>query len=205
MKLTKFCALRPKHVKLLNDMPHDVCCCIYHENFIECCSILNKNLPVFPPYGEKSTLLLTCDPPTRACWSKTCEKCLPTTVDKRLSDLLKATKKSNKKVEWLQWVKNEKENRWQRLTMHQNLKKLVTYLTEIYPNFLKHSFVKRSQAESFKLDRKSVDLANDVCLIHIDFPENFTCESQSEVQGAHWNQFQVSLSFLYRGFRILFF
>lgn len=184
--------MRPKHVKLVNDLPHDVCCCIYHQNFIECCSILSKNLPGFPSYEMKSTLLLTCDPPTRACWFKTCEECLPAVVDKRLNDLLKASKKSNKKVKWLQWVKDEKENRWQRLAMSHNLKKLVTYMTEIYPTFLKHLFVKRAQAESFKLDRKNVDLAKDVCLIHIDFPENYTCEAQSEVQGAHWNQFQVS-------------
>lgn len=172
-------------------MPHDVCCCIYHENFIECCDVLSKNIPGFPSYGSECTKLLICEKPTRACWFKTCEGCLPKFVDKKLNDLLKASKKSNRKVQWLQWVKDEQANRLQRLPMKYNLKKLVTYLTEIYPPFLKHSFVKRAQAESFKLDRESVELSVRVCLIHIDFPENFTCEAQNEVQGGHWNQLQV--------------
>lgn len=173
-------------------MPHDVCCCIYHENFIECCNILSKNLPGFPSYGPECTKLLNCDPTTRLCWFKTCKHCLPAEVDKRLSDLLKVSKKWNKKVKWLQWVKDEEQNRLQRLPMHQTLKKLVTYFTEIYPQFLKHSFIKRAQAESFKHDRELVASRLDLYLIHVDFPENFKCEAQSEVQGAHWNQFQVS-------------
>lgn len=177
-------------------MPHDVCCCIYHENFIECCSILNKNLQGFPSYGPESIQLLVCNPPTRACWFKTCKTCSLDKVDKKLSDILKASKKSNKKVTWLQWVKDEKENRLQRLQMTGNLKKLTTFLMEIYPQFLKHCFIKRAQAESFKNDRESIASADtaDECLIHVDFPENFTCEAQSEAHGAHWNQFQGTYS-----------
>lgn len=114
LKLSKFCSLRHKYVKLINDMPHDVCCCIYHENFIECCSILNKNLAGFPSYGQERTQLLVCNPPTRSCWLKTCSNWLPEEVDKKLNDLLKVSKKSNKKVKWLQWVIDEKENRLQR-------------------------------------------------------------------------------------------
>lgn len=62
----------------------------------------------------------------------------------------------------------------------------------IYPQFLKHCFIKRSQAQSFKTDRESVESLSKACLIHFDFPENYTCEAQNEVQGAHWNQLQVS-------------
>lgn len=106
-------------------------------------------------------------------------------VNKKISDLLKISKKWNKKVKW---VKDDKQNQLQRLPIHQTLKELVAFFTEIYPQFLKYSFIKRAQAESLE----SVASKFDEYLIHVDFPENFMCEAQSEVQGAHWNQFQVS-------------
>lgn len=78
----------------------------------------------------------------------------------------------------------------------------MTHLIQIYPQFLQHSFIKRAQAESFKIDREAVESADiaDVCLVHVDFPENFTCEAQSDFQGPHWNQFQVSNSASIRDF-----
>ena len=30
--LSKFCDLRPQNIKLFDQIPHNVCVCIYHEN-----------------------------------------------------------------------------------------------------------------------------------------------------------------------------
>lgn len=75
LKRFKFCALRPKQVKLLGNMPHDVCTCVYHQNFIECCTVLNKNIAGFPAYGPELMLLLVCDI-SKACSFKTCKVCV---------------------------------------------------------------------------------------------------------------------------------
>jgi len=32
VRRSKFCELRPKHVKLFDTLPHNVCVCMYHEN-----------------------------------------------------------------------------------------------------------------------------------------------------------------------------
>lgn len=32
ISLYKFCDLRPKYVKLFDQIPHNVCVCVYHEN-----------------------------------------------------------------------------------------------------------------------------------------------------------------------------
>lgn len=172
-------------------MPHDLCTCIYHENFIECCSVLNKNVPGFPAYGQELMLLLVCDL-SKNCSFKTCKVCAMENIEKKLIGMLQGTKKSY--VNWYQWTKNDEENRIQKLPQKGNLKKLLTHFIGICPQFVKHSFVKRSQAESFNMDRAAVDSVEnlDECLVQLDFAENHTCEAQEEVQGAHLNQFQVS-------------
>lgn len=172
-------------------MPHDLCTCIYHQNFIECCSALNKNIAGFPAYGEELMLLLLCDISSKQCSFKTCKVCTMKNVEKKLIAMLKDTKKSN--VTWYQWTKNEADNRIQKLPQKGTIKKLLTYFIGIIAQFLKHSFVKRSQAESFNIDREAVNASDNllVCVVQMDFSENHTCESQDEVQGAHWNQKQV--------------
>lgn len=172
-------------------MPHDLCTCIYHQNFIECCTVLNKNVAGFPTYGPELMLLLVCDISSKACSFKTCKDCVMENVEKKLIGMFQGTKRSN--VTWHQWTKNEEENRIQKLPQKGNIKKLTMHFIGLCAQFLKHSFVKRSQAESFEVDREAVRSMINLleCLVQIDFAENFTCEAQDEAQGAHWNQFQV--------------
>lgn len=71
---------------------------------------------------------------------------------------------------------------------------LMNAFIAIYPNFLKHAYIKREQWEAFAADYKAIDLEEnfDQAIVHIDFAENFKCESQDEIQAAHYNQRQVS-------------
>lgn len=105
--------------------------------------------------------------------------------------MLERTKNPN--VTWYQWTKNEDENRVQKLPQKGTIKKLLMYFIGLISQFLKHSFVKRSQAESFNIDREAVNSPDNLleCVVQFDFSENHTCEAQDEVQGAHWNQKQV--------------
>lgn len=64
------------------------------------------------------------------------------------------------------------------------------------PQFLRHSYVKREQSNTFNnvdRPRASNNEFVDEGLLQIDFAENFVCELQDEVQSAHWNQRQLTL------------
>lgn len=194
VQLSKFSALRPKHVELVSDMPKELCLCLYHSNFIQCCSALNKYLPQFPTYGPEATQLLICDNPLEDCWFKTCKKCSISIVNRKLQDFCKLKSVKSKRVVWKQWIKDEVTTRTQNVDVHGTMNDLMKHFIKIYPNFLAHCFVKREQSNAFVADHKDVDLEQnfDQAILQLDFAENFKCESQDEIQSAHYNQHQVS-------------
>ncbi len=193
VKLSKFCDLRPEHVLLMAATPRNVCFCLYHTNFIQCAAALHKYIPLLPEYGPKLTELLVCDKPTRDCHFKTCKQCDSSKIDKKIRQIAKRSTNKSKTVQWLKWTKDESANRFQNCTEKGSEKELVDYFLSIYPQFLKHSYIKREQEKAFDDDRKRVssDEHLNEAVLQIDFAENFKCECQDEVQQAHYNQKQV--------------
>lgn len=194
IQLSKFSTFRPQHVELIADTPKQQCLCPYHSNFIQCWTAMKKYIPGFPAYDKDCPHPLTCQNPTENCWLKTCSKCTVTVVNQKLKRFCpKSIQK--KPVVWQQWIKDELTNRTQNATVNGTVNDLLAYFTSIYPQFLTHSFVKREQAKSFVADQDSVDLKENLhhAVLQIDCAENFKCESQDEIQPAHYNQRQVSL------------
>lgn len=191
---SKFCSLRPKHVELVADTPKEQCLCPYNSNFIQCWTAVNKYLPDFPKYDKKATHFLTCENPTEECWFKTCEKCSIVNINRKLQNFCKTKSVQRKPVVWQQWIKDEVANRTQNATVHGTVNDLMNYLIKIYPQFLKHTHIKKEQSDAFVADQKDTDLEqnHDHAMLHIDCAENFKCESQDEIQSAHYNQRQVS-------------
>lgn len=190
VKRAKFCALRPSHVLLVESTPKNVCLCIYHENFVQCCAVLHQHLAQFPAYGTEFKRLVTCNDDSKDCWFKDCQHCSPKIVEKKLRELIKGNEK--KSVKWWQWEKDDTTNRTEKKQKSGTVKKLLDHLIGNYRAFLIHSFTNRQQKDAFNNDLKNADLHSDECLIQCDFAENWTNESQDEVSSAHWNQKQVS-------------
>lgn len=188
VRLSKFSSLRPSHVKLVNSTPLDQCLCMYHSNFILCCNALHQSMPEFPVYGEELERLLLCENPTKGCWYRSCLKCV--NAEKILTGILKKSGKKPQSVTmWHQWKKDNESNRMQKHVEKGTIKSLIAHFHNILPDFLKHSFIKRSQAARFEQDNEEVSQSKcDMASLQIDFAENFCCESQDEVQSAHWNQ-----------------
>ena len=72
--LTKFCEWRPAHVKLFDQIPHQVCVCSYHENVRLLLVALKDHTTLntdFSAFIEQ----VTCDPSTKVCMSGKCSKC----------------------------------------------------------------------------------------------------------------------------------
>lgn len=185
----------------MSEMPQNACFCLYHSNFIQCADALRKNIPEFPGYGNYELVdFLICDIPTRECYHKTCKKCSQTEIDKKIKELANRSSSSRKNLKWMKWVKDEESNRFQNIAEEGTQNQLVEYFLSIYPKFLQHFYVKREQEKMFAENRKHVDHTDqglDGAILQIDFAENFKCESQDEVQQAHYNQKQVRISHLF--------
>ena len=72
--LSKFCDLRPQHVKLFDHIPHYVCVCQYHENIRLLLTALRGHTLLsveFRPFIDK----ITCDSSSKACMYSECSTC----------------------------------------------------------------------------------------------------------------------------------
>ena len=56
-------------------------------------------------------------------------------------------------------------------------------------------FYQRKEAEQYELDKVDAQKENsNVIVLQMHYAENYTCRAQDEVQPAHWNQAQVTLT-----------
>lgn len=72
---SKFAQLRPENILPNSKLPHTVCMCKYHENFINSVNCLSKVVTNLPPYSHDFPNTLICKAPTENCWLKKCEEC----------------------------------------------------------------------------------------------------------------------------------
>lgn len=168
--------------------------CIYHSNFIEAVVALHKCVPSLPDYKNGFVEQFLCVEPKKDCWFGKCRHCDGISI-KNLTDIVGNTS-FDLDVSWPVWRKNVATKRIERQMEQGNLKTLLVHLAALSSQFLRHHFVKREQSDTFNkydLQRASNSQIGHEGLLQIDFAENFVCESQDEVQSAHWNQRQLTL------------
>ena len=185
---SKFAYLRPKHVLLSSKLPHNVCMCQYHENFIMAVNALHKVCPDVPKYSYDFPGTCVCDPLKEDCWMNNCESCKDAQGFQSahpLNEILPAT--------WHVWTKQG--GRLTKVEEEETTAELYQHICSLIPKFLKHCYTKRQQEHMYNEDRSNAVANSDPvnALLQLDFSENYTCVSQDEIQSAHWNQFQVSL------------
>ena len=179
--LTKFCEWCPAHMKLFDQIPHQVCVCSYHENVRLLLVALKEHTTLNTDFSA-FTEQVTCDPSAKVCMSGKCSKC---------ANAINKYDPVNRShpVRYQQW--QSVDNRVEKVDKMGTVGDCFDELkTQVGP-FLLHTYVKRKQAASFKslvegCDGKSV-------VLQVDFSENATIASQREVQSAHWNHGQATL------------
>jgi hypothetical protein len=71
---SKFASLRPQHVMLCHETPHNVCVCAVHFNFISVINTLSVKLPgVGGPYSEMWSVNAVCTPRSEQCFFNECD------------------------------------------------------------------------------------------------------------------------------------
>lgn len=171
--------------------------CTYHSNYIQAVNALHKLTSNIPDYDQGFVQHFLCEPPSSDCWFSKCSKCTDVSVEKLTAFVAfygKMPLESN--VRWMVWKKSIVSKRIEKQEETGSLANLITHIAALSPQFLRHSFVKRQQSDSFNLydlpRAKNPEFGAEAVL-QIDFSENFVCESQDEVQSAHWNQRQLTL------------
>ena len=170
--LSAFCDLRPDHVLIQKDLPQNVCVCKIHENVRSLLLALNSNKPVtFRDFISG----IVCDQDQEDCMLGKCKKC-PGLHKMKPSE-------PRKECSWYEWEETEKKRiSGTFLQCFETLKKKVS-------EFLRHTYVKRKQAEKFKQMRDNLEEGH--VLIQMDFSENYACLEQDEIQTAHWGHKQL--------------
>ena len=184
---SKFADLRPKHVLLQNKLPHNVCLCRYHENFILAVNALHKAYPGnIPNYTYDLPETFLCSDSTPECWMNNCTDCKDGQgfrnsyqVPDQCSD-----------ISWYVW-KYDNEGKLVKSLEEGSTDDLRFYIITLIPQFLQHCYTKREQSKVYKQQRANMDPHQ--ALIQVDFSENFTCGHQDKIQSAHWHQNQISL------------
>lgn len=189
---SKFAELRPKHVYLSKQLPHNVCMCRYHENFISAIDSLHKVSPCVPSYSHDFPATLLCKSPNRKCWTNQCDECNDASGFKRNYTLDEV---ANDDITWHVRKKGE-DGRLMKAVEEGTVEDLLAHICDMIPQFLEHCYIKREQAAAYNKERdeaQSEDYDPEIAVIQVDFSENYTCVWQDEIQSAHWNQSQVTL------------
>lgn len=171
--------------------------CTYHSNYILAVNALHKLAPSVADYDDGFVQHFLCESSSSDCWIGTCKQCTGISVEK-LTAFVEFYGKipMTSPARWMVWEKNKHTKRFEKKEKIDSLTNLISHIAKLSPQFLKHSFVKRHQSDSFNLfdlPRAKDPTFDSEALLQIDFAENFVCESQDEVQNAHWNQRQLTL------------
>lgn len=186
--LSKFYDLRPKHVLLSSEMPHNVCVCRYHANFNYIVQSIHEKIEAFPPSGSTLLNFICCDTMNEKCMINNCSNC-EYNLGYALLPLQYICSSDTINIKWRQW--QDVNGRPQSIFTESSLTTAIYYLEQQLYAFKIHCYVKRVQERYFDLKKQTLQ-ANEV-LLQLDFAENYSLISQDEIQSAHWSHKQVTI------------
>ncbi|XP_054290654.1 uncharacterized protein LOC129005710 [Macrosteles quadrilineatus] len=186
ISLSKFYDLRPKHILPVSQMPHSVCVCIKHANFMFLIESVSKSIPGFPDNHKDLLSLVSCDISSEKCMMNECDDC---TYD--LKTLLPENTNLKNKYKWKEWKNvNNRPNLVENFT---SLGRILAELNSQLCAFKIHFYVKKVQSSYFDKCKDSLGVSIDKAIMQIDFSENYALIHQDEIQSAHWSHSQVAI------------
>lgn len=192
VQFSKFAELRPKYCILPGAAgTHSVCVCSIHQNvklMIEGASlarITSNNLKI-SSYNDCLSRII-CNPPTYDCYLQRCKMCPGC---EPIIEELKQIFNNNMidTITYRQWVTTD---RCALETLQSSSEEFFDKLSEKLLRLLTHSYVAKQQ-QNF-LNKKKNELEPGECLVISDFSENYAFIIQDSIQGAHWNNDQVTI------------
>ncbi|XP_046662375.1 uncharacterized protein LOC124358190 [Homalodisca vitripennis] len=185
IKKSKFYSLRPIHIRLSSEMPHNVCVCKLHANFNFLTESLSKAVVGFPPTGKELLAAICCNITSEACMTESCNKCKDTNFLTKFSlniDL-------EAQISWKQW--GEVNKRPVITYVETTIGEAMEMVQNMLGKFKVHCYIKNVQSEYFEYKKKNATQGEAV--LQIDFAENYSCIAQDEIQSAHWSNTLVTI------------
>ena len=183
---SKFAEMRPDHVLLVSQTPHNVCGCIYHSNIILLCEGIHRKEASFPLYNKREFFsMAVCSSDNEDCMSNNCETC----ADGKLLDNVKENMNNiEENIPYYQW-KNDEEGFCIKDLAMGKIKDVIEILKGQLPKFCWHVFIKEKQSQSYDEHKADACLPDsETVLIQTDFSQNYTSVYQDEVQKVHWRR-----------------
>lgn len=187
ISFTVFKNLRPDVVKCKDNMPHNLCVCIYHENI----NLILQGLRTMPtiPLNHRDLLnFLVCDTESEDCMFGRCDQCKNKVSEDFLCELIPEHLDEN--IELYQWMRTP-EGKTEKVKMSSSVKETIALLSQKLKAFKIHCLVKSKQAAVFQKTYSSPREGH--ATVQIDFSENATIIPQDEVQSGHWAHHQATV------------
>lgn len=176
---SKFASLRPKHVKIFDKIPHNVCVCVYHENVRLLLQALKPSTQLNQEFSGFINQVV-CSPTLKDCMYSECETCA-----NKLLSLKPQEDVQDTPAKYFQWQKSEK------VEIISTVKETFSELIKQSKYFLRHTYIKRQQSLAFENFKAAVN-GEDI-VIQLDFSENAAILQQNEIQASHWNHTQATI------------
>ncbi|CAM4849682.1 unnamed protein product [Rotaria magnacalcarata] len=196
-----FYSLKPKCVKILK--PHDVCACIYHENFDFLIQGWNK-MGLTKIESKMLISDLVCHSPTEECFFNECRQCRDNQPSEYLKHFLDNQISLFDDCSWMIWRKSvssteksngENSNADKKILLQKNIGSVEDLLEEFdcqWKTYVKHSYITSQQSSYIKMIKDQAD-EHETIVVHMDFAENHTLLAQNEITQAHWTNQQATL------------
>ena len=182
---SKFADLRPVHVLLHRNIPHNVCLCKIHENVKLLLNCLDSQKIGITSDFNSLINQVVCDANRESCMFGNCSVCPG--FDPIIAKIL--PEKHDELCRWAQWNSNSKDI--SKVDIEGSTLDCLNDLKSLLPQFLEHTYVKRAQSATFKQTKENIN-DNELC-IQLDFAENYSCCEQNEIQSAYWGYKQITV------------
>ncbi|CAF2147192.1 unnamed protein product [Rotaria magnacalcarata] len=199
---TVFYSCRPKWVKILT--PHDVCACIFHENYEFLIKAWNK-LGTLKIDSKMLINNIVCQLPAEKCFFGECAACKDSVPSAFLEPLLGQHSRFDDST-WMIWSKprtpptttenlSSKTPTSNQILLQKVNGSIADLLEEFdaqWLTFLKHSYITTEQSNYIRTIKNGAS-ESDTIVVHMDFAENYSLQQQNSIMQAHWTTPQATI------------
>ncbi|CAF4667131.1 unnamed protein product, partial [Rotaria socialis] len=186
---SKFSSLRPVWVR--DQIGHESCMCIYHENADLVLQGISKSLHHL--VSMKNLIEETiCTSPSEFCYYRPCVNCRQLKPSDILSDGIDIEIEDS--ASWSIWKKLN--SRYELLHLTGTIRALLEEIDSLWPHFIIHNFYTREQRDYIALIKETSSIST-FAVVQVDFAQNFTLIIQREIQSAYYSRQQATIFTIY--------
>lgn len=205
-----FFDLRPKNILLSSNITHSTCNCKVHGNIFLLMEALHKSSKkVIPIYSQEFPSSVICEDAKHDCYFNNCEACKDGALfmlKYPMQDIIDENENCDENdgqangghanITWYKWeetINLQGYSHLAKVIQEGDFSKLYSDFIAALPYFLKHSFIKRKQSQSYEACKEKLKDNPEYATMQFDFSQNMVCEWQDAPQSTHWYKTQLTI------------